>query len=86
MSEPTESSEGFVSRRAPAAVGAFPHARRVGNLLFLSGIGPRRRGSKQIPGVTLADDGEVVAYDIEIQCRTVFENVRLVLEDAGSSW
>lgn len=76
----------FVSPRAPEPVGAFPHARRVGNLLFLSGIGPRKRGSKEIPGVTLDGTGNVVSYDIEAQCRAVFENVRLVLEDAGSSW
>jgi 2-aminomuconate deaminase len=78
--------EGIVSRRAPEPVGAFPHARRVGNLLFLSGMGPRRRGSKAIPGVTLDADGGVAGYDIEAQCRAVFENVRAVLEDAGSSW
>lgn len=67
-------------------MGAFPHAKRVGNLLFLSGIGPRARGSKEIPGVTLDADRKIVSYDIEIQCRAVFENVRLVLEDAGASW
>jgi 2-aminomuconate deaminase len=74
------------SSRAPEPVGAFPHARRVGNLLFLSGIGPRQRGTTRIPGVTLAPDGTVVSYDFETQCRAVFENVRLVLEDAGSGW
>lgn len=79
-------SESFESHRAPEAVGAFPHAKRAGNLLFLSGIGPRVRGSKEIPGVTLADSGEIVSYDIEAQCHAVFENVRLVLEDAGGSW
>ena len=67
-------------------MGAFPHAKRVGNLLFLSGIGPRVRGSKEIPGVTLDSAGKIESYDIEIQCRAVFENVRLVLEDAGASW
>ena len=79
-------SETFESTRAPEPVGAFPHAKRVGNLLFLSGIGPRVRGSKEIPGVTLDGTGKIVSYDIEIQCRAVFENVRLVLEDAGASW
>ena len=79
-------SESFESKRAPEPVGAFPHAKRVGNLLFLSGIGPRTRGSKEIPGVTLDSAGNVANYDIEKQCRTVFENVRLVLEDAGASW
>jgi 2-aminomuconate deaminase len=79
-------SESFESARAPEPVGAFPHARRVGDLLFLSGIGPRVRGSKEIPGVTLDSGGSVVGYDIETQCRAVFENVRLVLEDAGATW
>jgi len=76
----------IVSRRAPEPVGAYPHARRVGNLLFLSGVGPRKRGSKEIPGVTLDPSGNVVAYDIEAQCRSVFDNVRAILEDAGSAW
>ena len=75
-----------ISGRAPEPVGAFPHARRVGPFLFLSGIGPRKRGSTEIPGVTLGPDGQVAAYDIEIQTRAVFENVRLVLEDAGARW
>ncbi len=79
-------SKGFESKRAPEPVGAFPHAKRVGNLLFLSGIGPRKRGSKEIPGVTLGSDGRIDSYDIETQCRAVFENVRLVLEDAGATW
>ena len=79
-------TQSFESTRAPEPVGAFPHAKRVGNLLFLSGIGPRRRGSKEIPGVTLDSAGNIVSYDIETQCRAVFENVRLVLEDAGARW
>lgn len=74
------------SAKAPEPVGLYPHARRVGDLLFLSGVGPRKRGSKDIPGVTLDGHGRVVAYDIEAQCRSVFENVRCILEDAGSSW
>ena len=79
-------SETFESKRAAEPVGAFPHAKRVGNLLFLSGIGPRVRGSKEIPGVTLDQAGNVANYDIDTQCRAVFQNVRLVLEDAGASW
>ena len=79
-------SETFESERAPEPVGAFPHAKRVGDFLFLSGIGPRKRGSKEIPGVTLDSAGNIVSYDIEAQCRAVFENVRLVLEDAGATW
>ncbi len=78
--------EGIVSDRAPEPVGAFPHARRVGNLLFLSGIGPRDRGRTEIPGVKLDDAGQVESYDIETQCHAVFRNVRTVLEDAGSGW
>ena len=79
-------SQSFESSRAAEPVGAFPHAKRVGNLLFLSGIGPRVRGSKEIPGVTLDGAGKVASHDIATQCRAVFENVRLVLEDAGASW
>jgi 2-aminomuconate deaminase len=78
--------ESFDSKRAPEPVGAYPHARRVGNLLFLSGVGPRVRGSKEIPGVTLGKNGEILTYDIEAQCRSCFANVHAVLEDAGSSW
>ncbi|MBK6750610.1 MAG: RidA family protein [Pyrinomonadaceae bacterium] len=74
------------SSKAPEPVGLYPHARRVGNLLFLSGVGPRERGTKIIPGVELDDAGEIVSYDIETQCRSVFQNVRYILEDAGSSW
>lgn len=76
----------FESTRAPEPVGAYPHARRVGNLLFLSGVGPRERGTSKIPGVELDSAGEIASYDIEAQCRSVFQNVRYILEDAGSSW
>jgi reactive intermediate/imine deaminase len=74
------------SERAPEPAGAYPHARRVGNFLFLSGIGPRQRGSKDIPGVTLDAKGVMVDYDFEAQCRACFDNVRHVLEAAGSRW
>ena len=74
------------SSKAPEPVGLYPHARRVGNLLFLSGVGPRERGTKEIPGVKLNDAGAIVSYDIEEQCRSVFQNVRYIIEDAGSSW
>ncbi len=74
------------SSRAPEPVGAYPHARRVGNLLFLSGVGPRERGTKKIPGVELDANGQIVSYDIEAQCHSVFKNVRAILEEAGSSW
>lgn len=79
-------SDALNSSKAPEPVGLYPHARRVGNLLFLSGVGPRSRGSKEIPGVTLDTDGNIVSYDIETQCRSVFQNVRWILEDSGSSW
>jgi 2-aminomuconate deaminase len=79
-------SKSFESERAPEPVGAFPHAKRVDNLLFLSGIGPRVRGSREIPGVTLDASGRILSYDIEKQCHAVFENVRLVLEDADANW
>jgi 2-aminomuconate deaminase len=74
------------SSRAPEPVGAYPHARRAAGLLFLSGIGPRKRGSREIPGVTLNPDGSIASYDIEAQCRSVFDNVRTVLEDAGAKF
>jgi 2-aminomuconate deaminase len=79
-------SSSAMSSRAPEPVGPYPHFRRAGGLLFLSGIGPRVRGAKEVPGVTLALDGSVVSYDFDLQCRQVFENVRVILEDAGSSW
>lgn len=79
-------SDEFDSQRAPEPVGAYPHARRVGNLLFLSGVGPRARGTSKIPGVELDDSGKIISYDIETQCRSVFQNVRYIVEDAGSSW
>ena len=74
------------SEQAPEPVGLYPHARRVGNLLFLSGVGPRKRGTKKIPGVELDENGEIISYNIETQCRSVFQNVRYILEEAGSSW
>ena len=86
MSDESPGRDAFVSSRAPEPVGAFPHARRVGGLLFLSGIGPRRRGTREIPGVTLDDAGRVVDHDIAAQTLAVFENVRTVLEDAGARW
>ncbi len=79
-------SDTIQSGRAAEPVGAYPHAKRVGDFLFLSGIGPRKRGSKEIPGVTLDDRGTILAHDIEAQCRSVFDNVRFVLEDAGARW
>ena len=74
------------SDQAPEPVGAYPHARKVGNLLFLSGVGPRKKGSKEIPGVELDEQGNIISYDIETQCHSVFANVKAVLEASDSSW
>lgn len=82
----TEQHHSINSSKAPEPIGLYPHAKRVGNLLFLSGVGPREKGTKQIPGVTLNEKGEIESYDIATQCRSVFNNVKLILEDSGSSW
>src|SRR5438552_18956824 len=81
-----DSRESINSSKAPEPIGLYPHAKRVGNLLFLSGVGPRERGTKKIPGVELDGDGKIVSYDIEAQCHSVFKNVKMILEDSGSSW
>jgi 2-aminomuconate deaminase len=78
--------EKFNSERAPGAVGLYPHARKVGNILYLSGVGPRKAGQTDIPGVTLDANGEIASYDIETQCHSLFDNIRYILEDSGSSW
>ena len=72
--------------KAPKPVGLYPHARQVGNLLFLSGVGPRQAGTSQIPGVELDNHGNIISYDIKTQCRSVFNNVRTILEASGASW
>ena len=82
----TSNAQAIMSSLAAEPVGAYAHARRVGNLLFLAGIGPRKRGRKEIPGVRLDAAGNVAGPDIEAQVRSAFENVRLVLEETGSSW
>ena len=79
-------NEKIESSSAPEPVGLYPHARRVGDLLFLSRVGPRKRGTKEIPGVSLDAAGKVESYDIEAQCRSVFENVRTIVTESGSSW
>lgn len=79
-------SDIIMSPRGPKPVGAYPHARRVGNLLYISGMGPRRKDDTEIPGVTLDADGLITDYDIAVQTKAVFDNVRFILEDAGSSW
>ena len=80
------SNSSISSDKAPEPVGLYPHARKVGNLLFLSGFGPRKRGSKDIPGVTLDEQKNIISYDIELQCHSVFQNVRYILEASGSKW
>jgi len=72
--------------KAPKPVGLYPHARRVGNLLFLSGVGPRQAGTTKIPGVELDDNGNITRYDIEAQCHSVFTNIKTILEASGASW
>ena len=76
----------FMSDKAPKPVGTYPHARKEGNLLFLSGVGPRNKNSNEIPGVDLDKDGNVISHDIEIQCHAVFNNIRIILEESGSKW
>ena len=80
----------YNSGKAPKPVGLYPHARKAGNLLFLSGVGPRTAGSddtdSKVPGLELDKNGNFKSFDFEAQCRSVFDNVRYILEDAGSSW
>ena len=76
----------FKTNKAPKPVGLYPHARKVGNLLFLSGVGPRKPNTNDIPGVEVNENGNVISHDIVAQCHSVFENVRIILEEAGSSW
>lgn len=72
--------------KASAPLGAYPHARKAGNLLFLSGIGPRNHKDNSIPGLELDAEGNILKYDIEAECHSVFANVKAVLEASGSSW
>jgi 2-aminomuconate deaminase len=74
------------AEQAPKPVGLYPHARQVGDLLFLSGVGPRKAGTKEIPGVELDEQGKIKSYDIEAQCHSVFTNIRLILEASNASW
>lgn len=74
------------SSKAPEPVGLYPHARKVGNLVFFSGMGPRERGTKKIPGVELDENGNITSYDIETQCHSVFKNLRYVVEESGARW
>ena len=83
-------SDKINTNKAPQPMGLYPHARKVGNLLFLSGVGPRVAGSgseeANIPGLKYDNNGNYEKFDFEAQCRSVFENVRVILEESGSSW
>ena len=78
------------TQKAPKPVGLYPHARKAGNLLFLSGVGPRVAGSdsndSKVPGLKLDHNGNFLEFDFEAQCRSVFDNVKVILEESGSSW
>ena len=79
-------NENIKTDKAPQPVGSYPHARRVGNLLFLSGVGPRRPGTNVIPGLMMDGQGNPVGHDIDAQCHSVFENVKIILDESGSHW
>ena len=84
--EPTEIEGSVNTDSAPKPVGAYPHARRVGNMLYLSGVGPRQPGTNAIPGGPIHDEnGEPLNYDIKAQTHAVVENVRRVVEEAGGT-
>lgn len=84
------SNEKIEAKNAPKPVGLYPHARRVGNLLFLSGVGPRVAGSDKndsgVPGLKLDHNGNFEEFDFEAQVHSVFNNVKVILEESGSSW
>ena len=80
------SKEIINTETAAKPLGAYPHARKVGNLLFLSGIGSRSARDNSIPGLELDAEGNIIKYDIEKECHQVFANVKAVLEASGSSW
>ena len=84
------SSTKFSSENAPKPVGSYPHSRKVGNLLFLSGVGPRiaksNTNDSSVPGLKLDHNGNFLAFDFEAQCHSVFQNIKAILEDSGSSW
>ncbi len=82
----TDNQNSVNTDKAPAPVGLYPHARKVGDLLFMSGIGPRKPGSGEIPGLERSPMGNWTVFDAEAQIRSVFENVKIVLEESGSSW
>ncbi len=82
----SEQNNQISTEKAPQPMGLYPHARRVGNLLFLSGVGPRKPGTDEIPGLKSDKHGNHQSFDFAEQCHSVFENVRVILEESGSSW
>ncbi len=82
----TSSDQLINADQAPKSVGLYPHARRVGNLLFLSGVGPRKAGTTNIPGVELDNKGNILSYDIAAQCHSVFQNISTILTASNASW
>ena len=84
--EPTKAEGSVNSDAAPKPVGAYPHARKVGDLLYLSGVGPRQPGTNAIPGGPIHDeDGQPLDYDIKAQTQAVIDNIERILLEAGSS-
>ncbi|TVR82341.1 MAG: RidA family protein [Chitinophagaceae bacterium] len=79
-------SKKYTTEKAPKAVGLYPHARQVGDFLFLSGIGPREAGTNNIPGLELDESGNIIKYDIEAECHSVFKNIKTILEESGADW
>lgn len=83
--DPTQAEGSVNTDAAPKPVGAYPHARRVGDMLYLSGVGPRQPGTNAIPGGPIHDEnGEPLNYDIKAQTHAVVENVRRIVEEAGA--
>jgi len=86
MDSKDKSKSSIITNEAAQPLGAYPHSRRAGNLLFLSGIGPRNPKDNSVPGLQLDSGGNIIKHDIEAECHSVFANVKAVLEASGSSW
>ncbi len=87
MNQMKSESENIINTsNAATPLGSYPHARKAGNFLFLSGIGSRSAEDNKIPGLVLDEEGNKISYDIEAECHQVFRNVKAVLEASGSSW
>lgn len=79
-------SNSILTEKAAKPLGLYPHSQKIGNLLFLSGIGPRKAGTDEIPGLKMDKYGNYIEFDFRAQCISVFENVKTVLEESGSHW